>query len=194
MRGAHLILFAAVSAFVLCGICVEKPTLAYETPGWPVSLVDVAERAGLRGVSVYGGLDRKRFIIETNGAGVAFLDYDNDGWVDALVLSGTRLEDGSRQEKAWPASEAPTNRLYRNNHDGTFADVTDRAGLRRTGFASSVCAGDYDNEGWLEVFLTYFGRNVLDRNRGDGSFQDVTVRAGLATKRTRCGSGTAFVF
>jgi hypothetical protein len=158
-----------------------------------VSLVDVAERAGLRGVSVYGGVDRKRFIIETNGAGVAFLDYDNDGWVDALVLSGTRLEEGARQEKAWPAGQAPTNRLYRNKHDGTFADVTDQAGLRRTGFASSVCVGDYDNDGWLDMFVTYFGRNVLYRNRGDGSFEDVTERTGLATKNARWGSGCAFV-
>jgi hypothetical protein len=144
-------------------------------------------------VSVYGGVDRKRFIIETNGAGVAFLDYDNDGWVDALVLSGTQLEEGARQEKVWPASEAPTNRLYRNNHDGTFADLTDRAGLRRTGFASSVCVGDYDNDGWLDMFVTYFGRNVLYRNRADGSFEDVTEKAGLGMKATRWGSGCAFV-
>jgi enediyne biosynthesis protein E4 len=158
-----------------------------------VSLVDVAEKAGLKSVSVYGGLDRKRFIIETNGAGVAFFDYDNDGWVDALVLSGTRLEEGARREKVWPAREAPTNRLYRNDRDGTFTDVTDRARLRRTGFASSVCAGDYDNDGWLDVFITYFGRNVLYRNRGDGSFEDLTDKAGLATKGTRWGSGCAFV-
>jgi hypothetical protein len=158
-----------------------------------VSLVDVAEKAGLKGVSVYGGIDRKRFIIETNGAGVAFFDYDNDGWVDALVLSGTRLEEGARQEKVWPASEAPSNRLYRNNRDGTFTDVTDRARLRRTGFASSVCAADYDNDGWLDVFITYFGRNVFYRNRGDGSFEDLTDKAGLATKGTRWGSGCTFV-
>ena len=193
MRIVHFILFSAVSAFVLCALCVERPTLAYETPVWPVSLIDVAERAGLKGVSVYGGLERKRFIIETNGAGVAFLDYDNDGWVDALVLSGTRLEEGMRQERAWPASEAPTNHLYRNNHDGTFTDVTDRAGLRRTGFASSVCAGDYDNDGGLDLFVTYFGRNVLYRNRGDGTFEEVTEKAGVATKGTRWGSGCAFV-
>jgi len=158
-----------------------------------VSLVDVAEKAGLEHVSVYGGVDRKRFIIETNGAGAAFFDYDNDGWVDALVLSGTRLEEGAREEKVWPAAEAPTNRLYRNNRDGTFTDVTDRARLRRTGFASSVCAGDYDNDGRLDFFLTYFGRNVLYRNRGDGSFEDLTETAGLATKGTRWGSGCTFV-
>jgi len=191
-RRPFLFLLCALSV-PLCVLCVKRPVQAQAPSVWPVSLVDVAERAGLNGVSVYGGIDRKRFIIETNGAGVAFLDYDNDGWLDALVLSGTRLEEGARQEKAWPASEAPTNRLYRNNHDGTFADVTDRAGLRRTGFASSVCAGDYDNDGWLDLFITYFGRNVLYHNRGDGSFEDVTEKAGLATKGTRWGSGCAFV-
>src|SRR5262245_36243221 len=128
---------------------------------WPVKLVDVAARAGLTEPSIYGGLEQKRFIIETNGAGVALVDYDNDGWLDALVLSGTRLEDGARTERAWPPGQAPTNRLYRNNRDGTFKDVTDAAGLRRTGWASAVCAGDYDNDGSLDLFVTSFGTNVL---------------------------------
>jgi hypothetical protein len=160
---------------------------------WPVRLVDVAEAAGLRHPSVYGGLDRKRFIIETNGAGVALVDYDADGWLDALVLSGTRLRDDAREDVAWPAGQEPTNRLYRNRRDGTFEDVTDRAGLRRSGWASSVCAGDYDNDGALDLFLTYFGRNVLYRNRGDGRFEDATARAGLAAADTRWGSGCSFV-
>ena len=160
---------------------------------WPVSFVDVAERAGLRFPSIYGGLQQKRFIIETNGAGVALLDYDADGWLDALVLSGTRLAEGARAEAAWPAGQAPTNRLYRNNRDGTFADVTERAGLRRTGWASSVCAGDYDNDGGLDLFVTYYGHNVLYRNRGDGSFEDVTAKAGLASAEVRWGSGCTFV-
>jgi hypothetical protein len=159
---------------------------------WGVRFVDVAERAGLTQVSVYGGVDKKRFIIETNGAGVAWIDYDNDGWVDALVLSGTQLREGSRQERAWPSGEAPTNRLYRNNHDGSFSDVTDDAGLRRTGWASAVCAGDYDNDGWLDLFLTYYGRNVLYRNRG-GRFEDVTAAAGLEGNGTRWGSGCSFL-
>ena len=159
---------------------------------WRVRLVDVTEPAGLTRVSVYGGLERKRFIIETNGAGVAWIDYDNDGWVDALVLSGTRLEEGSRQERSWPRGEAPTNRLYRNNRDGTFRDVTDEVGLRRTGWASAVCAGDYDNDGWLDLFITSYGQNVLYRNRG-GRFEDVTAAAGLATSGTRWGSGCSFV-
>jgi enediyne biosynthesis protein E4 len=164
---------------------------AEEPPPWPVTLVDVAATAGLTHPSVYGGLERKRFIIETNGAGVAFLDYDRDGWVDALVLGGTRLLEGARQDAAWPRGEEPTNRLYRNNRDGTFRDVTDRAGLRHTGWASGVCAGDYDNDGWLDVFVTYFGRNVLYRNRG-GRFEDVTAKAGLRTA-PRWGSGCTFV-
>ncbi len=159
---------------------------------WRVRLVDVAEPAGLAQASVYGGVDRKRFIIETNGAGVAWIDYDNDGWVDALVLSGTRLEETSRQERSWPPGEAPTNRLYRNNHDGTFSDVTDKVGLRRTGWASAVCAGDYDNDGWLDLFITSYGQNVLYRNR-EGRFEDVTASAGLATSGTRWGSGCTFL-
>jgi hypothetical protein len=156
------------------------------------AFVDVAEKAGLRQRSIYGGVEEKRFIIETNGAGVAWIDYDNDGWIDALVLSGTRLEEGTRHEVRWPEGQAPTNRLYRNRHDGTFEDVTDRAGLRRTGWASSVCAGDYDNDGWTDLFITYYGQNVLYRNRG-GRFEDVTERAGLATAGVRWGSGCAFL-
>ena len=166
--------------------------LAATGSDWRVRLVDVAEQAGLTHPSIYGGLDRKRFIIETNGAGVAWIDYDNDGWVDALVLSGTRLEESSRRERSWPAGEAPTNRLYRNNHDGTFTDVTDKVGLRRTGWSSSVCVGDYDNDGWLDLFITAYGQNVLYRNRG-GYFEDVTAAAGVATKGTRWGSGCTFL-
>jgi enediyne biosynthesis protein E4 len=159
---------------------------------WAVRFTDVAERAGLRDTTVYGGVDRKRFIIETNGAGVALLDYDQDGWLDAFILSGTRLTEGSRDEATYPAGSEPTNRLYRNRRDGTFEDVTDRVGLRRTGWASSVCAGDYDNDGRIDLFLTYYGRNVLYRNRG-GGFDDQTTRAGLSAERRRWGSGCTFV-
>jgi hypothetical protein len=160
---------------------------------WPVTLVDVADRAGLREPTVYGGVDRKRFIIETNGAGVALLDYDNDGWIDALVLNGTRLKDGTRDTETYPPGQMPQSRLYRNNRNGTFSDMTSRAGLNAVGWASGVCAGDYDNDGWLDLFITYYGQNVLYRNRGDGRFEDVTARAGLPTGGTRWGSGCTFV-
>ncbi|HJR61600.1 MAG TPA: CRTAC1 family protein [Vicinamibacterales bacterium] len=160
---------------------------------WGVGFRDIAARAGLRDPVVYGGVDRKRFIIETNGAGVALVDFDNDGWLDALTLSGTRLGDETRAEAEYAPGSAPSNRLYRNLRNGNFTDVTDAAGLRRTGWASSVCAGDYDNDGWTDLFVTYYGSNVLYRNRGDGRFEDVTSRAGLAAPAVRWGSGCTFV-
>jgi hypothetical protein len=158
---------------------------------WGVTFTDVAERAVLREPAVYGGVDRKRFIIETNGAGVGLVDYDNDGWLDALILGGTRLKDGTRDAMDYAPGSAPTNRLYRNLRNGTFQDVTDAAGLRRTGWASSVCAGDIDNDGWTDLFITYYGQNVLYRNVA-GHFTDITGRAGLSAP-PRWGSGCTFV-
>src|SRR6266511_329011 len=153
---------------------------------FPVTFTDVARAAGLSNATIYGGIDRKRFIIETNGCGVAFFDYDNDGWVDVLILSGTRLE-------ALPDGAKPTNRLYRNNRNGTFTEITDKAGLRRNGWASSVCLGDYDNDGYDDLFITYWGQNVLYRNNGNGTFIDLTKKAGLSANQTRWGSGCTFV-
>jgi len=160
--------------------------VAVATPEFPFNFVDVAERAGLSEVITYGGIERKKYIIETNGCGVAFFDYDGDGWMDVLLLNGTRLE-------GFPKGQEPTNRLYRNNRDGTFADVTTKSGLRRVGWASSVCVGDYDNDGDEDLFITYWGQNVLYRNNGDGTFADATQRAGLGTKGTRWGSGCTFI-
>jgi hypothetical protein len=160
---------------------------------WSVSFVDVAKAAGLIHATVYGGVDRKRFIIETNGAGVALVDVDRDGWLDVLMLSGTRLAENGRADATFAAADAPTNRLYRNLHNGKFEDITDRAGLRRTGWASSVCAADYDNDGWIDLYITYYGRNVLYRNRGNGRFEDVTRASGLPDTGVRWGSGCTFV-
>jgi hypothetical protein len=153
---------------------------------FPVTFVDVAAEAGLTTPLIYGGIEHKRYIIETNGCGVAFLDYDNDNWPDILLLNGTRLE-------GFPKGQAHTIKLYRNKRDGTFADVTNKAGLKREGWASSVCVGDYDNDGYEDFFVTYWGQNILYRNNGDGTFTDVTERAGLATRGTRWGSGCAFI-
>ena len=188
-----LTVFAGLLAADAANTPIQQPDAATVASTWGVELKDVAERAGLRETVVYGGVDRKRFIIETNGSGVALLDYDNDGWLDVLTLSGTRLSDGTRDEVKYAPGSAPSNRLYRNVRNGTFQDVTDRAGLRRTGWASSVCAGDYDNDGWTDLFLTYYGRNVLYRNRGGGRFEDATARAGLAASAVRWGSGCTFV-
>src|SRR5882672_3435298 len=147
-------------------------------------LTDVAAEAGLRSPIVYGGIDSKSYIIEVVGCGVAFIDYDNDGWVDLFILSGTRLE---------AAPPGTTNRLYKNNRDGTFTDVTAKAGLQRTGWASAVTVGDYDNDGFDDLFLTYYGQNVLYHNNGDGTFSDVTDKAGLHQSAVRYGSGCTWV-
>jgi len=153
---------------------------------FPVSFTNVAGVVGLSDPTIYGDIDRKRYIIETNGCGVAFVDYDNDGWVDLFMLSGTRLT-------GMPVGREPTNRLYRNRGNGTFTDVTDKAGLRRSGWASSVCVGDYNNDNYEDLFITYWGKNVLYKNNGDGSFSDVTQKAGLLTDATRWGSGCTFI-
>jgi hypothetical protein len=146
---------------------------------------DVAAQAGLTNPVIYGGLDQKKYIIETVGCGVAFLDYDNDGWLDILVLSGTRI-DGSTPHA--------TNRLYKNNRDGTFSDVTVKAGLVRTGWASGLTVGDYNNDGFEDIFITYYGQNVLYRNNGNGTFTDVTKQAGLLYEgNLRWGSGCTFI-
>jgi hypothetical protein len=161
-------------------------------PEWPVALVDVAARAGLLTPSMYGADDAKRFIIETNGSGVALLDYDRDGFLDAFVLSGTRLKPGTREVETFAPADEPRNRLYRNKHDGTFEDVTATTTTGPSGWASGVCAGDVDNDGWTDAFLTYFGRNVMLRNSG-GKFEDITARSGLAVAGTRWGSGCTFI-
>jgi hypothetical protein len=110
---------------------------------------DVAAQAGLKAPIIYGGVDHKDYIIEVVGCGIAFFDFDNDGWLDILVLSGTRL-DGT--------PPGATNRLYKNNRNGTFTDVSIKAGLERTGWAGSVTIGDYDNDGFEDIFITYWGR------------------------------------
>lgn len=146
---------------------------------------DVALEAGLTHPTIYGGVEKKNFIIETVGCGVAFLDYDNDGWLDIFVLCGTRMEA--------PIPGA-TNRLYKNNRDGTFTDVTEKAGLTRTGWASGVTIGDYNNDGFEDIFITYYGQNALYKNNGDGTFRDVTKEAGLLYEgNTRWGSGCTFL-
>src|SRR6516164_10306170 len=109
--------------------------------------VDVAAIAGLRAPTIYGDEESNKYIVESTGCGCAFIDYDNDGWMDLFVLSGTRLEGN--------APEA-TNRLYKNNRDGTFTDVTEKAGLHAVGWAKGVCVGDYNNDGFDDMFIARY--------------------------------------
>ena len=145
---------------------------------------DVAASAGLTASGVYGGLDHKEYIVEANGCGCAFLDYDNDGWIDIFLLSGTRLEGNP---------PGATNRLYKNNRDGTFTDVTAKAGLEAVGWANGVCIGDYNNDGFEDILCTYWGQNRLYRNLGNGTFKDVTKEANLESPESRWGAGCSFL-
>ncbi len=153
----------------------------------PVQYVDVAEKAGLTIPNVWGGIDHKRVIIETKGSGIAFFDYDNDGWLDIYLTNGSRLD------AHWPAGKVPTTQLYKNNRDGTFTDVTEKSGIGRSGWQTGVCVGDYDNDGWDDIFCTFWGRNILFHNNGDGTFTDVTKKVGLEQAHGRWGTGCSFL-
>jgi hypothetical protein len=163
-----------------------KPQPRGKPSGLPfhARFVDVAEAAGLSAPVIYGGVERKDYILEAIGCGVAFFDYDNDGWLDLLVLGGTRFEG---------APPGPGNRLYKNNRDGTFTDVTEKAGLSRQGWACGVTVADYNNDGFEDVFISFWGRSVLYRNNGDGTFTDVTREAGLEMAGSPYVSGCTFV-
>jgi hypothetical protein len=149
------------------------------------NFTDVAEKAGLTMQNIFGGVETKKYIIETTGTGVAIFDYDNDGWPDIFLVNGTRLD-------GLPSGPAPSNHLYRNNHDGTFTDVTAKAGLTATGWGQGVCVGDYDNDGWEDLYVTYYGKNRLYHN-ASGVFTEVAEKAGVAGSGKAWGSGCAFV-
>jgi enediyne biosynthesis protein E4 len=152
-----------------------------------VQFIDVAQSAGLNVPNVWGGVDHKRYIIEAKGSGLAFFDYDNDGWLDIYLTNGTRLGE------TWPQGKAPTSQLFKNNRDGTFRNVTEKSGLARTGWQTGVCVGDYDNDGWDDLFCCFWGHNILFHNNADGTFTDVTSKAGVYDERIRWGAGCTFL-
>jgi hypothetical protein len=151
------------------------------------SFTNVTEAAGLsRALNVSGSPELKQFILEEMGCGVALFDYDNDGWLDILLVNGSSFDPAVRESK-------PRSHLFHNNGDGTFTDVTDKAGLTRSGWGQACCVGDYDNDGFDDVFVTYWGQHVLYRNNGNGTFTDVTEAAGLAQVPGRWGAGCCFL-
>src|SRR5271168_3848606 len=151
-----------------------------------VSFIDVATQSGLNAKTIYGGEGHNKYLLETTGCGVAFYDYDQDGWLDIFLVNGWRLE-------GFPKGQEPTCHLFRNNRDGTFTDVTKKTGLAHSGWGQGCCVGDYDNDGHDDLFVSYYGQNALFHNNGNGTFTDVTAKAGLKQAGTRWNSGCAFL-
>ena len=188
--GSLLVLLAAAPISLLSALDDPSNKAANPKDAKPAKplayFTDVAAQAGLTMMNVFGGVTTKKYIIETTGTGVAIFDYDNDGWPDIFIVNGTKLE-------GFPAGQAPTNHLYHNNHDGTFTDVTEKAGLAHSGWGQGVCVGDYDNDGWEDLYVTYYGKNILYHNNGNGTFTDVTDKAGVGGSGKAWGTGCAFV-
>ncbi len=169
-----------------------KPKAAPKAPspvtGTPLgySFVDVAKTSGLTAKTIYGDEHHNRFLLETTGCGVAFYDFDHDDWLDLFLVNGTRLEGFAKGQE-------PISRLFKNNRDGTFTDVTAKSGMTRSGWGQGCCVGDYDNDGLNDLFVSYYGQNILYKNHGDGTFTDVTAKAGLTQNRLRWNSGCVFL-
>src|SRR6516164_5526707 len=170
---------------LLAGAPCAQQSKVPPAPTQIANFTDVAEKAGLTSQNIFGGIDTKKYIIETTGNGVAIFDYDNDGWPDIFLVNGTKLE-------GFPTGKGPTSRLYRNNHDGTFTDVTEKSGLNGTGWGQGVCVGDYDNDGWEDLYVTYYGKNRLYRN-DHGVFAEVGEKSGVSGSGKDWGTGCAFV-
>ncbi len=169
----------------------DAPTLPYAPEGshsGPVWFQNVAPQAGLTVRNVNGDAATKKYILETTGSGVAILDYDHDGWPDIFLVNGTSFDFESGH-----GGEEPTSHLYRNNHDGSFTDVTRSAGLTASGWGQGVCVGDYDNDGYDDFYVTYYGKNRLYHNQRNGTFKEVAVQAGVAGSGKEWGTGCAFV-
>jgi hypothetical protein len=170
-----------------------KPKPAPKTIPSPVTgtplgytFLDVAKESGLHAKTIYGGEHKNRYLLETTGCGVAFYDFDHDDWLDLFLVNGTRLE-------GFPKGDEPISRLFKNNRDGTFTDITAKSGMTRSGWGQGCCVGDYDNDGLDDLFVSYYGQPILYKNHGDGTFTDVTAKAGLTQSKTRWTSGCAFL-
>jgi enediyne biosynthesis protein E4 len=155
-------------------------------PPLEFAFTNIAPLAGLTAVTVYGGKEANKYLLETTGCGVAFFDYDNDGWLDIFQVNGSTLG-------GFPKGLEPISHLYRNRRDGSFEDVTLKSGLRQSGWGQGVCTGDLDNDGHEDLFVSSWGQDQLFRNLGNGRFENVTRRAGLMNNRQRWGSGCAFL-
>ena len=162
---------------------VVAPPSADAAPG--VAFTDATPASGLGAFRHVSGGPAKDYIVDATGSGVALVDYDNDGWLDVYLVNGSTWSALAGGETAPPAA------LFHNNHDGTFTDVTAAAGVENRRWGQGVCAGDFDGDGWEDLFVTNFGRSRLYRNNGDGTFTDVAPAAGVAVEgwSTGCAFG-----
>ena len=176
------------------GFCLPGAIAQHSQPPYPAATdhaspawyIDVAAKAGITARNVNGGVTSKRYIIESTGSGAAIIDYDRDGWPDIFLVNGSTLPGTT-------PPEPPTNHLFHNNHDGTFTDVTAKSGLVSTGWGQGACVGDYDNDGFDDIYVTGYGTNRLFHNQGNGTFREVAQQSGVAGSGKEWGTGCAFV-
>jgi hypothetical protein len=184
-RREFIKMFGRTGAVLPFGLGIQHALAAQ--PSLPVVFTDVTSSAGLsHATNISGNPDNKQLLLEEMGCGVAFFDFDNDGWLDIFFVNGTSFDPAVRDLR-------PTSYLFRNNRDGTFTDVTSRSGLTHSGWGQGCCVGDYDNDGFDDLFVSYFGRNVLYHNNGDGTFSDVSETAGVAGSPDWWGAGCCFL-
>ena len=183
-------LFAAAILLWAQGVATRNaPAAPRQAPsGRPfhATFEDIATKAGLIVSTTVGNPSAKKYIIEANGTGLAAIDYDRDGWLDLFVVSGSRLE-------GFGNARPPTNKLYRNNGKGGFTDVTEAAGVGHSGWGNGVCAGDVDNDGDEDLFVTYWGPNLLLLNDGKGGFTEAGARLGVAGPAKEWSTGCTFL-
>src|SRR6266536_5604396 len=164
-------------------VSAAKPGAKAPAAGDKALFVDVTRAAGID-FHLNCGSKEKLYIVETQCGGSAAFDYDNDGWMDILLIDGSSVED-------YRAGKCHPPRLYHNNHDGALTDVSAKSGLNFCGWGYGVAVGDYDNDGWEDVYITGFHGSALFHNNHDGAFTDVTAKAGVANP-DRWGTSAAF--
>jgi enediyne biosynthesis protein E4 len=184
-RRTFLQMLGRVGLALPLGLRAQHLFAAETTPH--VVFTDITTGAGLSHArNISGSATDKQFLLEEMGAGVALFDYDNDGWLDIFLVNGTSFDPTLKDRK-------PTSFLFHNNRDGTFSEVTEKTGLTHSGWGQGCCVGDYDNDGFEDLFVSYWGHNVLYHNNGDGTFTDVSEKAGVAGAENRWGAGCCFL-